>query len=176
MVARKRYLRPLLIARTEWMEARVLRGAFPNGYGHITPALVRMFSLMGGRPIGLSDLARRLVVSRQAAHKLANQAADLGLVEFVQSKTDKRVKLIQFSQDGWAMSDAVRNELEKIEAELIAHLGQKNVEELRRILMLPWPGTEDEAEHPPIKPRTMAPRTPRGERAIKVAHLSRKDV
>lgn len=124
------------------MEERVLAGAAKHGYGHLTPAMVHMFGHMGGRPIGVSDLARRLGVSRQAVHQIASEAAKLGLVEFIPSELDGRVRLLRFTEQGWLMSDRAAAELDRIEADLARRIGQRDLNELRRILSQAWPGDD----------------------------------
>jgi DNA-binding MarR family transcriptional regulator len=141
--AHKHLLRHLLLARSDWMEASVMQGAKVAGYPSLTPAMNRLFAQLGGRPLGLSELARRLSVSRQAVHKIALDAARLGLVEFVASEDDGRVKLLRFTQKGWRMSTLAAAAFAATEQALAAHIGEANVEELRRILSLPWPRVED---------------------------------
>lgn len=143
----KPLLRTLLRARAEWFEDRVVARAEQNGYGHLTPAMVRLLGYLGGRPIGLSELARRMAISRQAVHQVATEAVRLGLVEMVASERDGRVKLLQFTQRGWEMSDAAVRELRRMEAEVAALIGDKNLETLRRLLAKSWP--EDEGADPP---------------------------
>lgn len=138
-------LRHLLADRTNWIEARLMSGAERMGYGEVTHAMSRLFALLGGRPVGLSDLARSLAVSRQAVHQLASEAARLGLVEFVASESDGRVKLLRFTQKGWAMSDTARREYEAIEAELARQIGPQDLAELKRILSQPWSADERDA-------------------------------
>lgn len=141
------YLRTLLLRRTEWMESRVLEAASRNGYGGITPAMNRLFGHMRSRPVGLSDLARQLGVSRQAVHEVVGQAQELGLVEVVASQGDARVKLVRFTEAGWAMSETAARELRAIEVALAAQIGERDLETLRRILSLPW--SQDEAPRSP---------------------------
>jgi len=137
------YLRNLLMRRSEWMEARVLEAAARNGYEAITPAMNRLFGHMRARPVGLSTLARQLGISRQAVHALAREAELLGLVELVASEEDARIKLIRFTRAGWAMSDCAAREHEALERKLAAHIGERDLETLRRILARPW--SDDEA-------------------------------
>lgn len=136
------YLRTLLLQRYEWMESRVLAAAARNGYGAVTPAMNRLFSHMRARPVGISELARVLGISRQAVHELVRQAEDLNLVETVPSEHDARVKLVRFSQAGWVMSDCAAGELDAIERDLAAVLGQEDLETLRRILERTWSDDE----------------------------------
>lgn len=135
-------LRHLLLARTDWMEARLMEGAQRDGYGGVTTAMNRMFLHLHGRPLGLSELARALSVSRQAVHQLAGEAAALGLVEFVPSESDGRVRLLCFTQKGWAMAERALRELERIEAEIAERIGAHELRELKRILGKPWTAEE----------------------------------
>ena len=136
-------LRHQLMARADGMEARLMQGALRDGYGGVTTAMNRMFLHLHGRPVGLSELARALAVSRQAVHQLANEAAAMGLVEFVPSETDGRVRLLRFTQKGWAMSERAMRELERIEAEVAARIGERDLRELKRILGRAWTAEED---------------------------------
>ncbi|WP_199710845.1 MarR family winged helix-turn-helix transcriptional regulator [Noviherbaspirillum cavernae] len=124
------------------MEKRVMERAPVSGYGFVTPAMNRMFAHLRGRPVGLSEIARDLDISRQAVHQLANEAAQLGLVEFVPSEADGRVKLLRFTQKGWAMSDSAAQAFEEIENELADHIGKKDLQDLKRILGKSWSDTE----------------------------------
>jgi DNA-binding MarR family transcriptional regulator len=142
MQPHKTLLRHLLLARSDWMEVRVMDGARRNGYGEVTTAMNRLFAQLGGRPVGLSELARALSVSRQAVHQLANEAARLGLVEFVTSESDGRVKLLRFTQKGWAMSDSAARAFAAIETELAQQIGAQDLAELKRILGKAWSADE----------------------------------
>lgn len=146
MSPRKPHLRALLQLRAEWLEEQVFQRAAANGYAQLTPAMVRMFGHMGGRPIGVSELARRLAVSKQAVHQVANEVVRMGLVELIPSEQDGRVKLLRFTQRGWAMSDRAAEELQRIEAEIADKIGRDAMEELRRLLALEWPGDDGRNE------------------------------
>ncbi len=153
----KPYLRNLLLYRTEWMESRVVDGARRNGDAYLTPAMSRMFAYVARGPIGVSALARHLGVSRQGVHKLASDAARLGLIEFVDSSDDRRIKLLRFTDKGRAMSVSAVREFRLIEEELAATIGRHDLDELRRILSKAWPddpaGRAD-AAHDDVPPRS----------------------
>lgn len=138
----KAFLRNLLLHRFEWMEEQVLQRAAEANYQFITPAMNRLFAHMWGQPVGLSDLSRRLGITRQAVHKVASDAARHGLVEFVESTVDARVVMLRFTEKGWAMSDSASRDFEAIETALIKKIGAENVHELKRILSLAWGDNE----------------------------------
>ena len=86
----------------------------------------------------LESLAEKLCVTRQAVHKLANEAAKMGYVEFIDSDTDARVKLLGFTAKGRAMSMSAERELDAIEADLARGIGADRVRQLKDILAMPW--------------------------------------
>jgi DNA-binding MarR family transcriptional regulator len=134
----QRYLRHLLLSRSDWMEHRLYDGAARHGYGDMTPAMSRMCGHLADGPLSLSELARRLAVSRQAVHRLAADTEALGYVECVESKTDARLKLLRFTDKGRTMAAAARGELEAIEAQLAQVLGPERLAQLMDLLALPW--------------------------------------
>lgn len=138
MASKSTYLRNLLLHRFDWMEERVLKSAVASGYPYITPAMNRLFSQMWGQPVGLSELSRRLGISRQAVHKLASEAARHGLVEFVASNEDARVVMLRFTEAGWAMSARAARDFESIEAAIAAKLGAAKLAQLKALLAEPW--------------------------------------
>ncbi len=144
MIPNTLYLRHLLLSRSEWMERRLFDGAARSGYGDLTPAMSRLCAHLAGRPLSLSELARRLTVSRQAVHKLATETASLGYVELVDSEQDARVKLLRFTQKGLNMADAARRELEAIEVQLAEQIGVDNMAVLKSLLAMPWAAEERE--------------------------------
>jgi DNA-binding MarR family transcriptional regulator len=144
MGPQKTYLRQLLVARTDWVEQRLYANAERHGYGDVTPAMGRLFALLAGRPQSLSALARRLAVTRQAVHKLANEAARLGYVEFIDSDADGRIRQLRFTDKGRAMSASAERELDAIEEALARDIGADRVSLLKEILAMPWaPGERD---------------------------------
>ncbi len=139
MESRKgRGLRQLLLMRSEWFEERVYRGAERNGYGFITPAMVRLFAHMGRRAVSIPELARRLSISRQAVHVTVHEAMRHGVIEFEDCDFDKRMKLVKFSAAGKVMLDVAARTMEEAQRELEDRIGKKDVESLRRILEKTW--------------------------------------
>jgi DNA-binding MarR family transcriptional regulator len=131
-------LRQLLMTRGEWFEEQVLADAEKSGYGFVTPSMNRLFAHMRYRPMSISDLARKMGISRQAAHQTIGEAMRHGLLEFVDSETDKRIKLVRFSKRGLEMSTIAAKSIAKIEKRLQARIGKEDVETLRKILAKDW--------------------------------------
>lgn len=132
-------LRVLLRTRLEWIEDHLMQNAEKNGYGYVTPSMARLYSYLGHAPVPMSELARRLKISRQAVHQLVNEGIHSGFLELLDSSADKRVKMVQFSEEGYKMASVALGEIAKAEKELQNCIGIENVKELRRILELKWP-------------------------------------
>ena len=132
-------LRTLLRSRLEWVEDQLMQNAEKNGYGYITPSMARLYSYLGESPVPMSELARRLKISRQAVHQLVTEGLNSDFLEVIDCPDDKRIKMVKFSKNGKKMSDIALTEIHQSEQDLIKCLGEDNVKELRRILELKWP-------------------------------------
>jgi DNA-binding MarR family transcriptional regulator len=139
-----KFLRQLLMTRLSWVEDRLIANAERNGFGDVTPAMARLFTHLASQPLGLSELARRLAVSRQAVHKLALEGARLGYIEFEGSEADGRVKQLRFTPKGEAMARSAEAELLAIEQALASHIGQDALAQLKDALSRPW--SEEETQ------------------------------
>ena len=100
MSAARQTLRNLLMSRHEWLYDRAFATAADYGYGDVTPAMARVFVQVARGPIGISELARRLAISRQSVHETVSVACDLGLVELADDPEDRRVRIVQFTESG----------------------------------------------------------------------------
>lgn len=132
-------LRVLLRKRLEWIEDRLMENADKNGYGYISPSMARLYSYVEHRPTPMSELARKLKISRQAVHQLVAEGIQSDFLEVVDSTSDKRIKMVQFSENGKKMAKVALSEIRQAEEDLKKYLGENNVIELRRILELSWP-------------------------------------
>lgn len=124
--------------RYMWIETRLQERAELSGFGHVSQAITRMFGQMSRKPISISELAKRMVISRQAVHQLVREAENYGLIELIPSTEDKRVKLVQFTKAGREMYLDATQTLEAIERELAKSIGADKVEQLRAILSDSW--------------------------------------
>lgn len=133
-------LRQLLLRRAEWFEARVLKAAARHGYPFVTPAMNRFFACLSRDPVSLSAIARRLGITRQSAHFTATEAHRHGLIEFIEDPADARVRLVRFTDGGRDMARIAQAAFREIERSLVQAIGAREVETLKRILSMGWPG------------------------------------
>jgi DNA-binding MarR family transcriptional regulator len=133
-----RSLRLLLLQRSEWFEDRVLQAAPRYGYRFVTPAMHRLFAHMPSKPVSISELARRLAVSRQAVHQTVAAARRRGIVELVDDPLDARARKVRFTAKGLKMVKRASLVVRSLETRLERQLGPRDVAALRRILAKAW--------------------------------------
>lgn len=131
-------LRTLLMLRHEELYDRAFATAGDYGYGDVTPAMARLFVQVAREPLSISELARRLAISRQSVHETVSTACRLGLVELVDDPANRRVRLVRFTENGKRMSRTVVAVERQVERELAKRIGAGNVAQLRRILAMDW--------------------------------------
>lgn len=131
-------LRVLLMQKDEWLYDRTVAKAAEHGYSAVTPAMARLFVQVARAPMSVSELARRLAISRQSLHETVVAASELGLIELAEHPENKRIRIVRFTQAGKRMSRKVLIVDREMERELADRIGETNVAELKRILALEW--------------------------------------
>lgn len=134
----ERNLRQLLLRRSEWFEERVLDAAPRFGYHYVTPAMHRLFAHMPTHPVSISELARRLAVTRQAVHQTVGEACRRGIVELTDDPLDARVRNVRFTDQGHRMVRKAAQVVRGLEDDLERRLGKRDLAALRRILGKDW--------------------------------------
>lgn len=77
-----------------------------------------------GLPLSNAQLGRRTFVSSQAAHLVANELLELGLVERGSHPTNRRIRLVQLTETGWSLVETCTSELRVHEQRLMAAVGE----------------------------------------------------
>ena len=76
-------LKQLLLERADWFAREIMKGVKRSEHAYITPAQSRLLAHMGGKPMNMAELARRLAISRQAVHKTVSELARRGILEVI---------------------------------------------------------------------------------------------
>lgn len=80
--------------------------------------------LSEGLPLSNAQLGRRTFVSSQAAHLVANELLELGLVERGSHPTNRRIRLVRLTESGWDLAQACTQELRSHERHLTEAMGE----------------------------------------------------
>jgi len=111
--------------------ARVARAPAAAGLRTAHTALFPHIDFAGVR---LTELARRVGVTKQAVAQLVDELEAWGAVERIPDPDDGRAKLIRFSKRGHAALLHGLGVLRDLEAELARAIGDRRMAELRRAL------------------------------------------
>lgn len=85
-----------------------------------------------------ADLARQLGISRQAIQQTLAEMEKKGLVTLRDDPSDKRAKLVVFSERGKGIGGAALAAIARIERTLESRLGRKAVQALESALYADW--------------------------------------
>lgn len=102
--------------------------------GITQPQLLILQVLGEGVPLSNAQVARRTFVSSQAAHVVSEELLAGGFIEKVAHPTNRRVRLVQLSEKGWAELEACTAELQQREERLAAELGAELGDSLNEVL------------------------------------------
>jgi DNA-binding MarR family transcriptional regulator len=97
-------------------------------YGFVIRALA-------AAPLGLTELADRLGVTKQAAIKVVDEMQARGFLVRRPNPADRRAKVLALTEKGEAVRAAALAESRRMERELREDLGDADVEALRRVLL-----------------------------------------
>ncbi|HET8928046.1 MAG TPA: MarR family winged helix-turn-helix transcriptional regulator [Microbacterium sp.] len=112
---------------TAYRLARALNRAAENtalARGITLPQLLILQVLGEGIPLSNAQVGRRTFVSSQAAHVVSAELLSSGLIEKVEHPTNRRVRLVRLTEDGWTTLAAIEHEIREREDRLSTELGR----------------------------------------------------
>ncbi len=124
----------LLYIPYRWLENRVVEALRAAGYHEITTAQMKIVQRIGPGGTRLTELAEQAQVTKQTAGFLVDQLEKAGWVERVPDPTDKRARLVRISGRGEEALPVAAAAVAEVEAEWAAHLGKRQMAQLRQIL------------------------------------------
>jgi DNA-binding MarR family transcriptional regulator len=127
-----------LLAASAWFDAALLARLAASGGPSLSPNRSRAFLAMSAGPVRVSDMARELDISRQAAHKLLDTLAADDLVERHIDQRDQRAHVVSLTSRGLAVARAAGAILRELEEELTERIGSEHVDALREALAQDW--------------------------------------
>ena len=131
-------LKQLLLERADWFAREIMKIVNRSEHAYITPAQSRLLAHMGGKPMNMAELARRLAISRQAVHKTVSELARRGLLEVVEDPQRGNSRLVQYTDKGRLVNRAGAQIIQRIEGDIAHRLGEQRLRDLKRLLAEPW--------------------------------------
>lgn len=131
-------LGPLLLQAARLLDERAIAriNAAPGRPARVTvrPSHTRLFPHLSFEGVRITELARRLGVTKQAVQPLVAELQDQGVVETVPDPTDGRARLVRFTPFGAQAMAHGLGVLAELEREVVEDLGEARVEALRDLL------------------------------------------
>jgi DNA-binding MarR family transcriptional regulator len=121
-----------------WLEEGLLARLVAAGWTDVTRAHSRVFANLdrdGTRP---SELARRMGVTRQAAHQTVQELVDRGFLELGPDPKNARARRAVLTARGRHVVADARDIVRDLENTLERRIGRKRVARLRRALESDW--------------------------------------
>lgn len=131
-------LKQLLLARSDWFAAEIMRGIKASRYPDITAAQSRLLAIMGGKPMSMPELARRLAISRQAVHKTVGELVRQGVLELHSDPARANAILVVYTDKGRAVNRAGVAIIERAEQRIAQRIGADGLAQLKELLAQPW--------------------------------------
>lgn len=131
-------LKQLLLGRNDWFAQEIMKAVQTSEFAFITPAQSRLLALMGGKPASLSELARRLAISRQAVHKTVAELRRRGILELHGDPERGNAKLVLYTAKGKELNRGGARIIEQIETRISQRIGADALADLKRLLAAAW--------------------------------------
>lgn len=131
-------LSQLLLARSDWLSEALQQAVRASPYTFITPAQTRLLAIMAGKPMSMSEIARRLGVSRQAAHKAVNELERKGVLRVEDDIQRRNAKVVSYTELGQNLNRYGAGLIDSIESRITKKMGKDGLQQLKQLLSQPW--------------------------------------
>lgn len=128
----------LLLRGFRWFEQGLRADPEIAHLPQLTPGHILVLATLDDDGTSISELARRVGVTRQAMHQTVGDLIKMALVETSSSPKDKRVKLVKLTLLGRTLDEKATEAMDRLEGALQAKIGAKSISELRKILGTDW--------------------------------------
>ncbi len=99
---------------------------------------IYLLSLTQHMSLSLSETARYMNISRQAAHKHAQNLLALGYIEVMPSELNRRDKVVVLTQAGKNIVEKINVTKSEIESELEEEIGSENYTKIMALFRSQW--------------------------------------
>ncbi|WP_160680654.1 MarR family transcriptional regulator [Clostridium sp. C8-1-8] len=104
----------------------------------ITDTEAHFLAMLNKSSMTIAQTARKIKVSRQAAHKCAMKLIDEGYIKVIPIEGNKKEKLVLLTEKGKSYCDEMLKIKEQVEDEISARIGKDRIEALKELLRTDW--------------------------------------
>jgi DNA-binding MarR family transcriptional regulator len=128
----------LLLEAFRWFDDSLLASFKELGWQEISPAQSLVLTYLAADGIRISELARRLGVSRQAAQKSVTELEQANMVLTEVDPSNSSAKIVSLTKLGQTNVAAALEAFAQIEQKLSKRIGDSKVAKIRKTLELDW--------------------------------------
>ena len=118
------------------IDARLSEFRRGTAYEHVRPSDVRLFVTAARAEKTISEIARELGITRQAAQMSVQRLLKLSVVELRPVPANKRDKLVVITPKGQLASKSASHQIKVLEAELASAIGEQEFVGFRKNLTI----------------------------------------
>ncbi|GGR33258.1 MarR family winged helix-turn-helix transcriptional regulator [Streptomyces netropsis] len=138
MQSTRRNLPQLFTDARRWFEEGLLASLEAAGATPVSPTQAQLFAVLDDHGTTVSELARRMGVTRQTAHQAVHGLVAAGFLEQVPDPASARQRLIRRTVEGERAHRQAGAILERLEDQLAERISREAVDALRAALETPW--------------------------------------
>ena len=112
----------------------LLREAHKRGHTQLRPAHDPVFATLPSEGARASDMAARAGITKQSMGEAIRDMVALGLVQMTEDPTDRRAKLVTFTEAGHEVAQGGKRYMHTLEQQWIEKFGEKEYETAREVL------------------------------------------
>ncbi len=100
-------------------------------YANVRPSDIRVFIAASRKPISISEIARLLHISRQAAQTSVQRLQELGVIELREASDNRRDKRVEITPRGRMAGITAANQIAQVEQEFADVIGPSQWADLK---------------------------------------------
>ncbi|BAC68766.1 MarR family transcriptional regulator [Streptomyces avermitilis] len=128
----------LFLEAKRWFDDALLASMRAAGEQPVSIAQGAVFAVLDDEGTSISELARRIGITRQTAHQAVHGLIGMGLLEQVSDPASARSSLVRTTAEGTRVHQRAQTALALIEQVLADRIGADAATALRRALSEPW--------------------------------------
>ena len=112
----------------------MVRQARARGYGFSRIAHNAVYGTLFGEAGRISDMAARAGITKQSMGEVVRELVDHGVLEMSVDPSDRRAKVVTYTDFGLEVTNHGRDYLDELEHRLVEEFGEDDYETTRRVL------------------------------------------
>jgi DNA-binding MarR family transcriptional regulator len=125
-----------LVHRTnKALQSDMVEEAHRQGHRQLKQAHNAVFATLHEEGLRAVDMAAQMGITRQSMGEIVREMVDLGILEMIPDPTDRRAKLVRYSEEGLRVAAQGFAHIGDLERRFAEEFGREDYETTRRVLV-----------------------------------------